>query len=197
MNECNEYISRLPTLDEVIDKEKLVAALKLNVENLTSKLTDQEDKCTKAMLHIRDQTSKLIGLQEKLQMAELEADKVRIQFETYRELTKEVGQMLDKREENARLIGENEMNKKLIVAMQENQKNANAKHENKVNELREKIKHEVNLVENGMLSLMNNELLLSKIKEIKECRQKLAEIRKMVSDQYADSIGSNASCITQ
>ena len=163
MNECNEYISRLPTLDEVTDKEKLVAALQLNVENLTSKLKDQEKKCTKAKQYIKDQTRELKELQEKLQMAELEADKVRIQFETYREDTKEVGQLLEKREENARLIGENEMNKKLIVAMQENQKNANAKHENKVNELREKIKHEVNLVENLEKSLQMKEQELLKL----------------------------------
>lgn len=56
---------------------------------------------------------------------------------------------------------------------------------------------EIDFKENGMLSLMDNERLFSKTKEIKECRQKLIEIRKMVSDQYADSIGSNASCITQ
>jgi len=163
LNECNEYISRLPTLDEVNDKERLIADLQFNTESLNSKLKDQEKKCMKAKQYIRDKTTELKQLQEKLQLAELETDKLRIQFETYREDTKEVGQLLEKREENARLIGENEMNKKLILALQENQKNTNARHECKVNELKEKIKHEINLVENLEKSLQNKEQDLLKL----------------------------------
>ena len=163
LNECNEYISRLPTLDEVNDKERLFADLQFNTESLNSKLKDQEKKCMKAKQYIRDKTTELKQLQEKLQLAELETDKLRIQFETYREDTKEVGQLLEKREENARLIGENEMNKKLILALQENQKNTNARYECKVNELKEKIKHEINLVENLEKSLQNKEQDLLKL----------------------------------
>ena len=45
--------------------------------------------------------------------------------------------------------------------------------------------------------LINNEFIGTRTKEIKTFREKLAKIRKMVSDEYADKIGSNVSCATQ
>lgn len=45
--------------------------------------------------------------------------------------------------------------------------------------------------------LINNEYVLKRTKEIKRFREKLAGIRKVVSDQYADKLAMNMSCATQ
>lgn len=46
-------------------------------------------------------------------------------------------------------------------------------------------------------SLTNTDYLIRKTNELKELKKKITEIRKMVSDEYADKIGSNISCIMQ
>ena len=56
---------------------------------------------------------------------------------------------------------------------------------------------DIELKERGVLGLMDSENLLRKTNEIRECHKLLTETRKMVSDKYAESIGNNASCITQ
>lgn len=46
-------------------------------------------------------------------------------------------------------------------------------------------------------SIVNSEYLMKKTSEIKQLRSKLKQIRAIISDQYAEKIGSNISCITQ
>ena len=48
-----------------------------------------------------------------------------------------------------------------------------------------------------MLSLIDASYLLSKTKEIQNCRIKLSDVRRLVSNEYAEKVGSNVSCITQ
>ena len=50
---------------------------------------------------------------------------------------------------------------------------------------------------NHASGLINNEYLLIKTNEIKKLKEKLGEVRKIVSDEYAERLGSNVSCITQ
>jgi hypothetical protein len=45
--------------------------------------------------------------------------------------------------------------------------------------------------------LINSEFISKKTNEIKKYREKLANVRKLVSDEYADRLGSNISCATQ
>ena len=46
-------------------------------------------------------------------------------------------------------------------------------------------------------SLINQDYLIKKTDEIKKLRKRLTEIRKFISDDYAEKIGSNISCIQQ
>jgi hypothetical protein len=46
-------------------------------------------------------------------------------------------------------------------------------------------------------SLINQEYLIKKADEIKKLRKRLIEIRKIISDDYAERIGSNTSCLQQ
>ena len=50
---------------------------------------------------------------------------------------------------------------------------------------------------NHASGLINNEFLLTKTNEIKKLKEKLGDVRKIVSDEYAERLGSNVSCITQ
>jgi len=52
-------------------------------------------------------------------------------------------------------------------------------------------------VNNDTLSIINTEYLMKKTNQLKQVKVKLEHIRKMVSDQYAERIGENISCVTQ
>ena len=80
LNECNDYISRLPTLDEVNEKEEQFNKLESEVCILKAKLTEQEKKCTKAKEYIRNKTNDIKDLEQKLKTANLEIEKVQMIF---------------------------------------------------------------------------------------------------------------------
>lgn len=46
-------------------------------------------------------------------------------------------------------------------------------------------------------ALINEEFIVKKTNEIKEFRKKLDEVRKKVSDEYAENIAANMTCNTQ
>ncbi len=50
---------------------------------------------------------------------------------------------------------------------------------------------------NQATGLINDEFISKKTNEIKSFKKKIGEIRKLVSDEYAEKIGSNISCATQ
>lgn len=45
--------------------------------------------------------------------------------------------------------------------------------------------------------LINNEFISTRTNEIKSFRERIASVRKMVSDEYAEKLGANMSCATQ
>ena len=112
----------MPTLDEVNEKEEQFNKLESEVCILKAKLTEQEKKCTKAKEYIRNKTNDIKDLEQKLKTANLEIEKVQIEFNVYKRATQEVGDLMNKVEENAHLVAENQMNKKVINALQEGQK---------------------------------------------------------------------------
>jgi hypothetical protein len=50
---------------------------------------------------------------------------------------------------------------------------------------------------NLLNSLVNKDYIIKKTDELKKLRKRLMEIRKFISDDYAEKIGSNISCIQQ
>ncbi len=48
-----------------------------------------------------------------------------------------------------------------------------------------------------IISLMNTDFVLRKTNELKSLRKKMDEIKKIITDQYAEKIGSNMSCHVQ
>lgn len=45
--------------------------------------------------------------------------------------------------------------------------------------------------------LINNEFISTRTNEIKSFRERIATVRKLVSDEYAEKLGANMSCATQ
>ena len=50
---------------------------------------------------------------------------------------------------------------------------------------------------NLLNSLVNRDYIIKKTDELKKLRKRLMEIRKFISDDYAEKIGNNISCIQQ
>jgi chromosome segregation ATPase len=163
LNDCNEYIGSLPTSEEFKEKENQIEQLKTDFASLQAKLVEKEKQNKRAKEYIRDKMSEVKQLQEKLDAANMETERIRIQFETYREETKEVGDLLDVREEKSRIVAENEVNKKCIIALHENQKNLTTKYESQLNEYKDKLKYELDTIKTFEKKLENKETEISKL----------------------------------
>lgn len=137
----------MPTLDEVNEKEEQFNKLESEVCILKAKLTEQEKKCTKAKEYIRNKTNDIKDLEQKLKTANLEIEKVQIEFNVYKRATQEVGDLMNKVEENAHLVAENQMNKKVINALQEGQKSLKSQYDKQLDDLNNKLNCERNLIE--------------------------------------------------
>lgn len=189
LNECNDYVGRLPTLDEVAEKEKEYRDLEFELETFKSKLLEQEKKCLKAKQYIREKNNEIKELRENLDAANLEKERVQLAFENYREETKEVGELMEKCAQLADLKAESETNKKLINALQEKTKAMQRAHEKEINESKEKLANEMNLVKSLEIKLSNKEKELLKteesVKKISAQNQTLLEEKINLSEKLS------------
>ena len=72
---------------------------------------------------------------------------MQIEFNVYKRATQEVGDLMNKVEENAHLVAENQMNKKVINALQEGQKSLKSQYDKQLDDLNNKLNCERNLIE--------------------------------------------------
>ena len=82
---------------------------------------------------------------EALEREKLGKEKLRIEFENYKQMTKSVGEIVEKLEQNASLSAELECAKKLLTGLQEKMSNQQVKYEKQIGDLKESLRQQTDL----------------------------------------------------
>ena len=315
VKERDDYIASLPSLDEVEQSEKRHAALRAANDELKAHIAMQDAKIVKAKQFIREHGNVIKDKQEQLERVERDLEQARAEFEHYKRETRDVGTLMERCEENAKLRADLDTHRKMLAAMADRERQLQLKHDEQQagvkhslqaqidtnKELRDQMaakerqaadvdkalremreRHEALRVENASVrdklttmeilvnadslkmlqmlfselnsstadldnlvkhcvslykgeqvdvcdllgngaayheasascahlisdmmtlsdrdyvhSIINSDFLVNKASQLKEVRKKITSVRQMVSDYYAEKVGSNISCIQQ
>ncbi|RNA40165.1 centrosomal of 85 kDa-like isoform X1 [Brachionus plicatilis] len=135
LNECNRYITELPTKDELKQNENKFAELKSENDAMRQKLVEYEKKHGKAKQFIRDKNFELAEFRDKIEKLELEKEKLHLEFQNYKIETQSVGELMDRCKENANLKAELEISHKFIANLQEKLSSIELKYKEEISEL--------------------------------------------------------------
>jgi chromosome segregation ATPase len=122
-------------------------------------------------------------LKEKVEQAEMDKEKVKIELASYKEATQEVGSLLERAEENAALKAELECAKKLLTSYQEKMRASQTKHEEQLSEAREKLRLEQDASLSVQRELENREKQIVDLQS--SVRDVLGEKQSLMSENVA------------
>lgn len=166
LSERDDYIGKLPTMDEVNAEQVKFNELNVENENLKLRVKELEKKVNRAKEYIRDQNSEKKLSQEKLDQLQMEKEKVLAEFGHYKKATENVGDLMTRCEENASIRAEFELAKKMILKCEEKNKTQETKYETRLKELKEEtrmeadvsqaLRHDLETKEKTLKSLSNS-----------------------------------------
>jgi uncharacterized coiled-coil DUF342 family protein len=163
LNERNEYIGKLPTIDEVAENQRKFEELGAENEELKVKMKELERKVVRAKEFIKEKNAEVKCMQEKVEGLQMERERAETEFELYKKATQNVGELMSRCEESASLRAEFELAKKMILRCEEKNRSVQARCEARVEELREErrleadvsqgLRHELEVKEKSLKKL--------------------------------------------
>jgi chromosome segregation ATPase len=166
LNDTTRYLSELATKEETRELRDELKLARDEIEKQKDNISNYEDKLTKAKLTVKEKVG-LINIilfnihifkkseyfqmheikegKEALEREKLGKEKLRIEFENYKQMTKSVGEIVEKLEQNASLSAELECAKKLLTGLQEKMSNQQVKYEKQIGDLKESLRQQTDL----------------------------------------------------
>ena len=86
MNERNEYIGKLPTIDEVAENQRKFEELGAENEELKVKMKELERKVVRAKEFIKEKNAEVKSMQEKNEGLQMERERAETEFELYKKV---------------------------------------------------------------------------------------------------------------
>jgi hypothetical protein len=117
------------------------------------------------------QNVEINDLKDKCEKLELEKEKIINLFDSYKQATQSVGELMQRAEENATLKADLEHSRKIISNLQAKLKAQQSKHEEQLNDIKEKIRLEQDASHSIRVELDNKE---NKIEEYENCYKEVS-----------------------
>lgn len=113
LNDTNKYLAELATKEETRALKDELREAREEIERQKDELKSSENKLTKAKFAVKEKNQEIKETKEALEREKLARDKIRIEFESYKQKTNLTGEIVEKLEQNASLCAELESAKKV------------------------------------------------------------------------------------
>ena len=117
LKETNNYMSQLPTKDEVKDGEVREKEARRECETMRAKMAELDKKIRNAKLFVKEKNVEINNYKEKIDVVEMEKIKLAMEFANYKQATQSVGELMERCEENASLKAELDIAKKVFMVI--------------------------------------------------------------------------------